>query len=910
MYTTETKKNNWQSELIESILSHFATEYSGISEAESKKRLGMYGCNLVPPAPRRHWIKRLLLQFHNVLIYVLLVAALITLFLGKYVDASVILGVVLINTIIGFFQEGKAEDAIAAVQQMLPIFATVLRDNKRFTIPASELVPGDIVILQSGDKVPADCRLFATKNLRINEALLTGESESIEKNIAALPKDTPTADRTNMAFSGTLVTAGKGKGVVVGTGKATEIGRISQSLTEVKSLTTPLLRKMSIFSRWLTLLILIISATFFAYGIFVHDYSVEEMFVAAISIAVASIPEGLPIVLTITLAIGVRHMAKRHAIIRRLPAVETLGSMEVICSDKTGTLTRNEMSVQTVSLVKGDITVSGTGYVSQGEFYLENKNIHASKHSDLLELCKAAVLCNEADLHFSTHDHNGNVQLHGDPTEGAMLSLGAKAGLDHHLLRKEFPMTDVIPFESEYRYMASLHHDHLGHGFIYIKGAPEVILQRCNLELQDGETKPINSRYWQHHIEKIAGQGQRPIAIAFRPTSSTQRTLQFNDVEAGLILFGVVGIIDPPREEAIEAIAACHKANIIVKMITGDHAITATAIAKQLGLGDGLQVLTGEQLDEMDDDTFKRSIDQVNVFARTSPQHKLRLVKAMQDKGYVIAMTGDGVNDAPALKRADVGVAMGLKGTEVAKEVSEMVITDDNFISIVEAVKEGRTVYDNLKKAILFLLPINGGEALSIVVAILFGYTLPITPAQILWVNMVSSVTLTMSLAFEQSEKNIMHRPPTPLKESLLSKLLVWRIVFVSVTFLLGIFGIFNYGLSQGLSIEESRTLAVNTLVILEVFYLFSSRYIHGPSLTWQGVRGTRAVMIAIGIVALLQLSFTYVPFMQYFFKTDSISFIQCLWIGAIGVGGFAIMESEKLLMLAVRKKRFNEIKS
>lgn len=900
MLEKEPDKTLWHALTTESVLNRLATQYSGLNETESQRRLNTHGHNQMPSPPGRHWSKRLILQFHNVLIYVLLAAALITLLLAKFVDSAVIFSVILINTIIGFIQEGRAEDAIAAVRQMLPTYATVVRENKRFTISANQLVPGDIILLQSGDKVPADCRLFQAKSLQINEAILTGESESVEKTTEALPSQTTIADRTNMAFSGTLVTYGKGLGVVVETANQTQIGRISQLLAKVQTLTTPLLRKMAVFARWLTIFILVTASIIFAYGIIIHNYSIEEMFVAAVSIAVASIPEGLPIILTITLAIGVQRMAKRHAIIRRLPAVETLGSVTVICTDKTGTLTRNEMSVQNVILSKCKLSVSGIGYTSQGEFFLKNDSINPSQFPDLLELCKAAVLCNEADLHI----HDDDPKLHGDPTEGAMLSLAAKAGLDHHILRKEFPMTDVIPFESEHRFMASLHHDHLGHGFIYIKGAPEVILQRCHFDLKEGETNPINLTYWHEQIEKLANQGQRPLAIAFRTSLSEKRSLQFQDVEAGLILFGIVGITDPPREEAIHAIAQCHQANILVKMITGDHAITAKAIAKQLGIGDGVNVLTGEELDQMDDRTFLQQIDHVDVFARTSPEHKLRLVKALQAKGYVVAMTGDGVNDAPALKRADVGVAMGLKGTEVAKEASEMVITDDNFASIVDAVKEGRTVYDNLKKAISFLLPVNGGEALSLVIAILFGYTLPITPVQILWVNMVSSVTLTMSLAFEPSEQHIMKRPPTHIKEPLLSKLLIWRIALVSVTFLFGIFGIFYFGLWQGVHLEKARTLAVNALVLLEVFYLFSSRYIHGPSLTWRGIRGTKAVLIAVGIVALLQLSFTYLPFMQYLFKTQSLSLLQCVWVGLIGILGFTITELEKMLVLKIKNKR------
>ncbi|MDI9819142.1 MULTISPECIES: cation-transporting P-type ATPase [unclassified Legionella] len=870
----------------------------GLSSSEARSRLLRDGYNSFPSAPPRSVIMRFLSQLNNILILILLAAAIITLFLGEFIDSSIIFAVVVINTLIGFIQEGKAEKAIAAVRDMLSTNATVLRENKRVTIPAKELVVGDLVLLQPGDKVPADLRLIHSKNLTINEAILTGESNAVDKTIDILGSETPLAERINMAFSGTLVTSGKGEGIVTATGIHTEIGKISQLLGKVQPIMTPLLRKMAVFSWWLSGFILITAGLLFSIGFFLHQFSAQEMFMAAVGIIVAAIPEGLPVILTVALAIGVQRMAKRYAIIRKLPAVETLGSVSIICSDKTGTLTRNEMSVQKVYLPMSNLEVSGVGYSATGEFYRDDEKI-TTPTADLLTLSTACVLCNDAEINFQDDEP----QLQGDPMEGALLSMAAKAGVYRHHLEEQFKLIDTIPFDAEHRFMATLHQQDK-EAFIYVKGAPEVILNYCSFQLENQQSYPIDLEDWHKKVNQLAQQGLRTLAIACKPVSMNQETIAFADVESGLTLIGIVGIIDPPRAEAIEAVKECHEASIRVKMITGDHAITALAIANQLGIGNGKAVLTGKELHEFDDETFANAIETVDVFARTSPEDKLRLVKSLQAKGYIIAMTGDGVNDAPALKRADIGVAMGHKGTEVAKEAAEMVITDDNFASIVAAVKEGRTVYDNLKKAILFLLPINGGETLSLAMAIILGYTLPITPVQILWVNMTSSVALALALAFEPSEPHIMKRAPTPAHEPLLSKYLVWRIAFISILFLAGVFGTFNWALWMGESIETARTMTVNTLVLLEVFYLFSSRYIHGPSLTWQGVQGTKPVLIAIGIVAFLQLNFTYLPFLQTIFKTESLSFLDSFWIAAIGILGFIIAEFEKLTTLLIKRQR------
>lgn len=896
MMTPNITPPSWYNRPVNDIQNELGTApEKGLTRMEAKQRLIDSGYNELPSLTQRSVFARLAAQFKNILICILLVAAFATLYLGKFIDSSIIFAVVFINTLIGFIQEGKAERAIAAIREMLSPNATVRREGQRLVVPAKELVSGDWLILQAGDKVPADIRLCASKHLKIDEAILTGESNAVEKNTQTIPENTPLAERTNMAFSGTLVTAGTGEGIVVATGIQTEIGKINQLLIKVQTITTPLLRKMGVFARWLSVFILTVAALLFLIGFYVHQISAHDMFMAAVGITVAAIPEGLPVILTVALAIGVQRMAGRHVIIRRLPAVETLGSVSIICSDKTGTLTRNEMSVQQVCLAAADLHVSGTGYGANGDFFIHEKKTNPAAHSDLIDLSTACVLCNDAEIDFSH-----NAKLDGDPMEGALLTLAAKAGIYKQDLKKTHVVTDSIPFDPQHRLMATLY-QHESKSTIYLKGAPEAIFKRCRFQLKNHETIPFEWQDWEAKVTDMAKLGLRTLAIAYKPLNSLQSTLKESDIATNLILLGVVGIIDPPREEAITAVKECHAANIRVKMITGDHAITALAIAQQLGIAEGHQALTGEELNALDGAAFSEAIEHTNVFARTSPEDKLRLVKAMQAKGYVVAMTGDGVNDAPALKRADIAVAMGQKGTEVAKEASEMVITDDNFASIVAAVKEGRTVYDNLKKAILFLLPINGGETLSLAIAILFNFSLPFTPVQILWVNMTSSVALGLALAFEQSEPQIMKRPPTPPHEPLLSKYLVWRTVFVSTVFLIGVFGVFQWALWQGKSIETARTMTVNTLVLLEIFYLFSSRYIHGPSLTWQGIHGTKPVLIAIGVVAILQINFTYLPLMQFLFQTESLALSYGIGIGVIGALGFIIVEFEKLTALFIK---------
>jgi potassium/sodium efflux P-type ATPase len=823
---------------------------------------------------------------------VLLVSAGVTALLAHWVDTSVIVGVVIINAIIGFIQEGKAEKAMDAIRRMLSPEATVLRAGKREVIAAETLVPGDIVLLQSGDKVPADLRLLSVKNLRIEEAALTGESTAVEKNIAAVNAQAVLGERYCMAYSSTLVVYGQGSGVVVGTADNTEIGRISAMLDEVQSMTTPLLRQMEVFGRWLTVIIMVLSVITFLFGWLIHNFNIGDMFIAAVSMAVAAIPEGLPAVLTITLALGVQRMAKRSAIVRRLPAVEALGSVTVICTDKTGTLTRNEMTVQRVLTAAQVFEVSGGGYAPHGGFSIDGNEVSILEQAAAQDLVRAGLLCNDATL----RETMGTWNITGDPTEGALVTLARKAGLNTVFEHESQPRTDLIPFESEHRFMATLHHDYAGHALIYVKGAVEQVLGMCQRQCGAEGDVPLDLPLWHRKMAETGALGQRVLALAVKSVDSTQRELKFADMESGYTLLGMVGITDPPREAAIVAVRECKAAGIRVKMITGDHAETARAIAAQIGIGDG-QVLSGNELDALDETALRKAVHEVDVFARASPEHKLRLVEALQANGEIVAMTGDGVNDAPALKRADIGVAMGMKGTEVAKEAAEMVLADDNFATIAHAVQEGRTVYDNIKKAIVFIMPTNGGEACIVLIAILFGMALPITPVQILWVNMVTAVTLALALSFEKAEPDVMRRAPRSAGEPILSGFMIWRISFVSVLLALGTIALFLWDTTRGVSIEESRTVAVNALVLGEMAYLFNCRYLLAPVRTWQDFTGNAYVLITIAILIVIQAIFTYAPFMQSLFGVVALDVEAWLRIVGFGVILFVAVEVEKIII-------------
>lgn len=892
-------KASWHSKPTQSTLEELQSSVNGLDQPEAEARLAKYGKNCLPEAKKRPALVRFLIHFNNILIYVLLFSALITAALGHWIDTCIILAVVVANAIIGYMQEGKAEKSIEAIRQMLAPRAHVMRGGMRISIDAAELAPGDIVLLEAGDKVPADLRLLTAHGLSVQEAILTGESVPVEKQIKAVAGNAALGDRSCMAFSGTLVTSGQGKGVVVATGSEAEIGRISGLIATVETLATPLVKQMDIFARGLTAVILVIAILLLAYGYYAGHRDFAEIFMSVVGLFVAAIPEGLPAVLTITLAVGVRAMAQRHAIVRRLPAIETLGAVSVICTDKTGTLTRNEMMVASILTSKHLFTVEGEGFSPKGILKLEDANISPSEHLALEDIARAAVLCNDAAL----RERNGVWHAEGDPMEAALLACAAKIDLDVRSEQAAWSRTDAIPFDARHRFMATLNHDHERHAFVFVKGAPENVLLMCHDQHSaEGLQESLNADYWKQEAEAIAAQGQRVLAFARRPILPEHTVLEHADVNGKLTLLGLVGMIDPPRSEAIVAVAECHRAGIQVKMITGDHGKTAAAIGKQIGLNNPDSVLTGADLDGMDDQQLKNSVLNCDIFARTSPEHKLRLVTALQAHSMTVAMTGDGVNDAPALKRADVGIAMGLKGSEAAKESAELVLADDNFASIVAAVREGRTVYDNLKKVISWTLPTNAGEALTVVVALLFGMTLPITPVQILWVNLITAITLGMALAFEPTEANTMHRPPRARNEALLSGDLLWHVIVVSLLFLGGVYGIYYYAIERGHSLELARTLSLNTLVMMEIFHLFFIRNIYGTSLTWKAVRGTKVVWRVVIIIALAQLTITYLPPLQPILSTQAIPVMDGILVLGIGVALFVILETEKQARLFLRR--------
>ncbi len=858
----------------------------GLTAAEASERLSRFGPNRLPEGVRRGFWQRFLGQCNNVLIYVLIAAALIVFMLGHWVDGSVITAVVIINALIGVVQEGKAEDAIAALGRMLTANAIVKRDGGKITLSADKLVPGDIVFLQAGDKVPADLRLLKAKNLQLQEAVLTGESMPVDKIADAVDPSTQLADRQCMLYSGTLVTFGQATAVVVATGADTELGRISSLLSEVQEITTPLLKQIALFSRQLSIMIVLIAVLTMVVGILAHQFSLSSMFMAAVSVAVAAIPEGLPAIMTITLAIGVQKMARRKAIIRSLPAVETLGSVTVICTDKTGTLTRNEMTVTEMLTSTGqDFQVSGSGYDPHGDIRQHDNTVDVESNAELQQLIRAGLLCNDARL---CHQDE-RWQCEGDPTEGALLSLAAKAGFESEYEDESCPRLDVIPFESVHQFMATLHHDHQGRHFCYLKGAPERILEMCRY-LHDGQE--LDLAHWQQQVRTLASRGQRVLALASLDFEGKKTELDFADVQQGLTLLGLVAMMDPPRQDAVEAVRLCQDAGIKIKMITGDHSDTAAAIAGRMGMAS--TVISGREIDELDDAALRQVVTDKSVFARATPEHKLRLVKALQENDEVVAMTGDGVNDAPALKRADIGTAMGLNGTEVARDASDMVLADDNFASIVDAVKEGRTVYDNLTKAILFILPTSAGEALIIIAAIVMGVMLPITPVQILWVNMITAVTLGLALAFEPSEPGLMSRRPRARQTPLLTIALIVRIAFVSVVMMLGSFALFMLHIESGHSLEASRTVAVNTLVMFEVFYLFNTRFLTAPVLNKAGLLGNRIALLAVLVLLVFQLGFTYLPPMHFLFGSAAIDAHSWLQIVLVATVILWLVELEK----------------
>ena len=895
----------WYTQAVRELDRSFETNLaSGLTSAQVKQRQKQYGANQLKGKPGKSPIIKFLEQFNQPLLYILLIAGVVKAFLGEWVNAWVIWAVTLINAIIGFVQEAKAENAIAALASAVQTETTVCRDAKKVRIDSTELVPGDLVLLASGDKIPADLRLIEVKSLQVNESALTGESLAVEKNTQSLEADTPLAERSNMAYAGSYVTFGQGKGIVVATGEATETGRISQLMDKQGSLATPLTRKFDRFSRTLLYVILGVAAFTFVVGLG-YGNSWVSMFEAAVALTVSAIPEGLPAVVTVTLAIGVSRMARRHAIIRKLPAVETLGSATVICSDKTGTLTQNQMTVQAIYAGGERYTVSGTGYAPEGEIAVagsESSGLstqHLKHKVVLLECLRAGLLCNDSHLEVK----QGEWVVIGDPTEGALIAAASKVGFTQGELAEIIPRLDVIPFESEYQYMATLHEtlnatsiaeaengSYSQSRIVYAKGSTEAILSRSGQMLDvEGNLQPLQAEAISSEADRLAAQGLRVLALAKKPLSITHDSLHHQDIEAELVFLGLQGIIDPPRQEAIKAVRACQSAGIEVKMITGDHAVTAKAIASQMGLQQGeVLAFTGRKLAQMNQRELTNAVTEGAVFARVAPEQKLRLVEALQSTGQVVAMTGDGVNDAPALKQADIGIAMGKGGTEVAKEAADMILTDDNFASIEAAVEEGRTVYRNLLKAIAFILPVNGGESMTIVISVLLARALPILSLQVLWLNMINSLAMTVPLAFEPRSPRVMQQPPLPANEPLLDRPLLLRILIISLFNWLLIFGVFEWMNTTG-NIDLARTMAIQALVAGRIFYLLSISQLGGA--LFDMVRGRTAkisdapaILVGIFGTIILQIIFSQWSLMNDLFSTAPLNLEQWLICLAIGL--------------------------
>ena len=880
---------------VDETLSNIHSTLEGLSGTEASVRLQQHGENALPQKEGKPAWLRFLAHFNDVLIYVLLVAALLKLFMGHWVDMLVILGVAIVNALIGHIQESNAEKSLQSIRNMLSSEAVVVRQGNHETIPTTALVPGDIVVIRAGDRIPADLRVIEAHNLRVEEAILTGESTVVEKNSDALSGELPLGDRYNLLYSGTTVSSGGGKGVVVATGVETELGHINQMMSDIEKHRTPLMVQMDKLGKTIFITILVMMVALFVFSLLFRDMPVSELVLSLISLAVAAVPEGLPAIISIILSLGVQAMARRKAIIRKLPTVETLGAMTVICSDKTGTLTMNEMTVKAV-------ITADTIYRVEGESYEPVGNIHpvddptpvsVTQGSVLERYLRTIDLCNDSQL---IKDEQGLWKITGGPTEGALKVLAAKIPLP----ALDTEMRSKIPFDSQYKYMSTLYR--LGEEeVILLTGAPDVLFRLCQYQQTNDGLQPFDQPYWEGKIEEYAREGLRMVAAAWKPAREGQRELDHPDLQDGIILLGIAGMMDPPRPEAITAIADCLQAGIRVKMITGDHPQTAMSIGQMLGIGNAASAITGRELEAMDDRQLSDAAQQYDIFARTSPEDKFRLVQALQSKQEVVGMTGDGVNDAPALKRADVGIAMGIKGTEVTKEAADMVLTDDNFATIASAVHEGRRVYDNLKKTILFVIPSNIAQALLIIIALLAGNLIPLTPVLILWMNMATSATLSFGLAFEAGEKDIMNRPPRKANLHVMDGYAIWRVVFVGLMIAISAFVLEAWLQPRGYSAEFIRTVLLQTLVTAQWFYMLNCRVNDGFSLS-KGLLENKGIWIVSGVLLALQLLIIYAPFMQMLFGTEALPFRYWVITFLIGFVRFLIVEAEKVLTRRWRK--------
>ena len=872
---------------VADVLAGLAAGVDGLSSEEAARRLAEHGPNRLPEPARDSAVKRFLKHFDDILVYILLAAAALKAALGEWIDFWVILAVAVINAVIGYVQEGRAEHALAGIRSMLSAQAQVRRDGEWVAVPADELVPGDLVRVTPGDRVPADLRLVEASNLRVEESALTGEAVPSAKSVDPVAAGPGVGDRSSMLFSSSIVAAGTGVGVVTATGPDAEIGRITTLLADIETFDTPLTRQIAAFGKQLAGIIAVMAVVMVAIGKLLHNMPAGELISATIGFAVAAIPEGLPALVTITLALGVQQMARRNAIIRRLPAVETLGSVTRICSDKTGTLTTNEMTVRTVLTRAGEYAVAGLGYDPAGSISLAGRDIVAAERGDLVAVVTTMSVVNDAVV---SQGPDGRWGLVGEPTEGALRTLGMKAGFDP----SGYPRTAVLPFDSEHKYMATANTTPEGHRVVLVKGAPDRLLDRSTSELAGAGRVPLERQWWDEATERLSAQGLRVLAAASRPAGEAE-TLDHDDL-TDLVMLGLVGIVDPPRPEAITAIATCHTAGIKVTMITGDHAGTATAISREMGIFDEAteEAVTGAELEAATDEELRQIVNRTETFARTSPEHKLRLVKALQANGEVVAMTGDGVNDAPALKRADVGVAMGIKGTEATKEAAEIVLADDNFATIEYAVEEGRRIHDNLHKSVLFLLPTNGAQSLVVLVAVLFGLTLPLDPVQILWVNMITAVTLSLALAYEPAEPDIMTRPPRPPNTPLVDAKYLPRLAIASVAIAAATLATFEIALAVGTDLAAAQTWAVNTLALGQAAYLFNSRFLRESSLRREAVTGNPIVWAVVGLLVVLQVLFAYLPVLNTWFGSAPISLLGWLVPLGFAVAVFLLMEAAK----------------
>ena len=893
---------NWHSIDLKEVVEIFESDFDdGLGTLAIKHKEEFFGKNILKHKKETSKLQKFFMQFHNALIYILMGAVIVTGYLGEWIDSGVIFGVVIINVIVGFVQEVKAEEAIESLKNMMTTETIVIRDGKKINISSVDVVPGDIVLLESGFKVPADIRLLEVKDLKVDESILTGESLPTSKRLELLDQDTTLSDRKNMVYSGTFVTYGRAKGIVVATGEHTEIGKIAHLLDNTASLDTPLTQKISVFSKVLLVIILVLAILTFIVGV-LRENSVVETFMASVALAIGAIPEGLPAAVTITLAIGVSRMATKNAIIRKLPAVETLGSVTTICSDKTGTLTQNKMFVTDIYCGKNSYSVTGNGYEPKGDFYSNNQKIEIIDES-LEELLRVGYLCNESYL----VEDNGAYKIKGDPTEGALIVSALKSGFVEHNLITQYPRIDILPFESDRQYMATLHKESAKDGTksIYLKGSIERVLAICDFEVEDGKVVPIEKKTIEMKGEEYASLGLRVLAIG---TKTTQREwIDDEELQGGFVFLGLQAMMDPPRVEAIEAVQECHGAGINIIMITGDHPLTAFSISKMMSIipKDALfenSVLNGSQLFQLTDSQLIEKVKTVKVFARVEPEQKLRIVDALQARGEIVAMTGDGVNDAPALKQANIGIAMGLGGTEVAKEASDMILSDDNFSSIAHAVKEGRNVFDNLVKFIAWTLPTNLGEGLVILVAIMLGVTLPILPVQILWINMATAIMLGLMLVFEPVEENIMQRKPRDPKQPLFTKSMVWEMLVVGFYLLSASYGMFAYSLSVGYSEEYARTVAVNIFVFIELFYLFSCKELH-KSLFKVNIFNNKFLLFGVFLMTISQIAFTHTNFMNTMFKSESLDISS--WISIL-ILSFCVIFIIELKRYFEKKREIN----